>query len=249
MMHLGPPGPGLAPLPLAAAVSRPVAQQPEWLDPSDVRAVRDVLRTAPPPVLPAEADRLTARLAEVAHGSAFVLQGGTAPRPSPATPMRIRAGTSTSRPAWSPSSGARADCRWSGRPGWPDSTPSPAPSRWTPTGCPPTAVTWPTAALPPRRNGHPARMLRAHAASAVAMNFVRTRGDDDVFTGHEALVLEYECALLRPGPPDGRRLYRGSAHFLWIGERTRRIDGAHIGYAALLGNPVGVKLGPTTTPE
>ncbi|MGW3463438.1 3-deoxy-7-phosphoheptulonate synthase [Streptomyces olivaceoviridis] len=69
-MHLGVPAAGPAPLPLAVAVSRPRAQQPEWPDQAGARAVREALRTAPPLVLPAEADRLTARLAEVARGAA-----------------------------------------------------------------------------------------------------------------------------------------------------------------------------------
>ncbi len=48
----------------------------------------------------------------------------------------------------------------------------------------------------------------------------------------------------RPEP----RLYDLSAHFLWIGERTRQLDGAHIAFAELLSNPIGLKIGPTTTP-
>ncbi len=53
-----------------------------------------------------------------------------------------------------------------------------------------------------------------------------------------------------PGHPrDEPRLYDLSAHFLWIGERTRQLDGAHIAFAELLANPIGLKIGPTTTPE
>ena len=54
------------------------------------------------------------------------------------------------------------------------------------------------------------------------------------------------CASTRRDEP---RLYDLSAHFLWIGERTRQLDGAHIDFAELLANPIGVKIGPTTTPE
>jgi 3-deoxy-7-phosphoheptulonate synthase len=46
-----------------------------------------------------------------------------------------------------------------------------------------------------------------------------------------------------------RQPYDLSAHFLWIGERTRQLDGAHLAFAELLANPIGVKIGPTTTPE
>src|SRR5262249_43648014 len=68
----------------------------------------------------------------------------------------------------------------------------------------------------------------------------------ELFASHEALVLDYERAMLRL---HHGRLYDLSAHFLWVGERTRQLDGAHVALAELLANPVGVKLGPSTTPE
>ncbi|MEO9327579.1 class II 3-deoxy-7-phosphoheptulonate synthase [Gordonia aurantiaca] len=76
-----------------------------------------------------------------------------------------------------------------------------------------------------------------------------------IFASHEALVLDYERAMLRladnpKGSEDAEKvLYDLSAHFLWIGERTRQLDGAHIAFAELINNPIGVKIGPTTTPE
>ncbi|MET9499801.1 3-deoxy-7-phosphoheptulonate synthase class II [Streptomyces sp. NPDC006552] len=63
-----------------------------------------------------------------------------------------------------------------------------------------------------------------------------------VFTSHEALLLDYEGALMRPGP-DGRP-YALSGHMVWIGERTRQLGGAHVEFASRVRNPVGVKLGP-----
>jgi 3-deoxy-7-phosphoheptulonate synthase len=77
----------------------------------------------------------------------------------------------------------------------------------------------------------------------------------DVFASHELLVLDYERALLRLAPDPGvtgpaeKRLYDLSSHFLWVGERTRQLDHAHIALCALIANPVGVKIGPTTTPK
>ncbi len=68
-----------------------------------------------------------------------------------------------------------------------------------------------------------------------------------VFASHEALVLEYERALTRVTPQG--RAYASSGHLLWVGERTRDPQGAHLAYAASIANPVAVKLGPTTTPE
>ncbi|TWS19739.1 3-deoxy-7-phosphoheptulonate synthase class II [Tsukamurella asaccharolytica] len=75
-----------------------------------------------------------------------------------------------------------------------------------------------------------------------------------IFSSHEALVLDYERGLLRladdPDDPEAQQvLYNLSAHFLWVGERTRQLDGAHIALMELIHNPIGVKIGPTTTPE
>ncbi|MGW2640732.1 class II 3-deoxy-7-phosphoheptulonate synthase [Streptomyces sp. NPDC001348] len=69
----------------------------------------------------------------------------------------------------------------------------------------------------------------------------------DFFTSHEALLLDYEVALTRVDARTGL-LYDTSGHMVWIGERTRQLDGAHIEFAARVRNPVAVKLGPTTTP-
>jgi 3-deoxy-7-phosphoheptulonate synthase len=87
-----------------------------------------------------------------------------------------------------------------------------------------------------------------------AMDFMRACGvrDDvlhgvELFSSHEALVLEYERALTRTGS-DGRA-YDLSGHFVWIGDRTRAADGAHVDYASRLANPVGLKVGPTASPE
>ena len=73
----------------------------------------------------------------------------------------------------------------------------------------------------------------------------------DIYCSHEALVVDYERAMLRLAPNElGETvLYDLSAHQLWIGERTRGIDDFHVNLAALIQNPVGLKIGPTTTPE
>ena len=75
-----------------------------------------------------------------------------------------------------------------------------------------------------------------------------------VAASHEALVLDYERAMLRLADDSDEaggnlKLYDLSAHYLWIGERTRQLDGAHIAFAEVIANPIGVKIGPTTTPE
>src|SRR5205085_901055 len=68
----------------------------------------------------------------------------------------------------------------------------------------------------------------------------------DLWTSHEGLVLEYEEVLTRRDSLTGR-WYDCSAHMLWIGERTRQPDGAHVEFFSGVGNPVGIKLGPSAT--
>ncbi len=68
------------------------------------------------------------------------------------------------------------------------------------------------------------------------------------YTSHEALLLGYEQALTRLDPQTGE-WYDGSAHFLWIGERTRQLDGAHVEFMRGIANPIGLKVGPTVDPD
>ena len=70
----------------------------------------------------------------------------------------------------------------------------------------------------------------------------------DVFTSHEALLLGFEEAMTRIDSTSGD-WYDTSAHLLWIGERTRQLDGAHIEYMRGIKNPIGLKVGPTLEPE
>jgi 3-deoxy-7-phosphoheptulonate synthase len=89
------------------------------------------------------------------------------------------------------------------------------------------------------------------------LRFMSACGVDDssllsteIFASHEALVLDYERAMLRlDRTGEAPKLYDLSAHFLWVGERSRSLDGAHIAFAELLANPIGLKLGPRTTPD
>jgi 3-deoxy-7-phosphoheptulonate synthase len=70
----------------------------------------------------------------------------------------------------------------------------------------------------------------------------------ELFTSHEALHLPFETALTRLVPEKGRH-YNLGAHFLWIGERTRQLEGAHLEYIRGLANPIGLKVGATMTPD
>ncbi|WP_438010803.1 3-deoxy-7-phosphoheptulonate synthase class II [Sorangium sp. So ce321] len=70
----------------------------------------------------------------------------------------------------------------------------------------------------------------------------------ELFTSHEALLLHYEQALTRKDPVTGD-WYDGSAHMLWLGDRTRQVDGAHVEFLRGVANPLGIKVGPRSTPE
>jgi 3-deoxy-7-phosphoheptulonate synthase len=90
-----------------------------------------------------------------------------------------------------------------------------------------------------------------------ALNFMAACGIDlgreaglhqvDFYTSHEALILNYEEALTRQDSLSGDWVDT-SAHMLWVGERTRQLDGAHVEFLSGVRNPVGAKIGPTATP-
>jgi 3-deoxy-7-phosphoheptulonate synthase len=81
-------------------------------------------------------------------------------------------------------------------------------------------------------------------AGAVVADITRV----DFFTSHEGLHLHYEQAQTRQVPRHSG-WYNLSTHFPWIGERTRALDGAHVEYFRGIANPIGVKVGPTVTPD
>ncbi|WRP27939.1 3-deoxy-7-phosphoheptulonate synthase [Sphingomonas sp. LY54] len=99
-------------------------------------------------------------------------------------------------------------------------------------------------------------LLDAYAAAAYAdiPELHRSVGSSEaarpvhMFTSHEALLLNYEQALTRFDPETGRWWAR-SGHMIWIGDRTRTLDGAHVEYARGVANPVGLKCGPTMTAD
>lgn len=88
-----------------------------------------------------------------------------------------------------------------------------------------------------------------------AIRFMEAAGADfdelkrvEFYTGHEGLLMDYERPMTRIDSRNGTAV-NTSAHFLWVGERTRDLDGAHIDYFSRIRNPIGVKLGPSTTAE
>jgi 3-deoxy-7-phosphoheptulonate synthase len=303
--------PELPPLPPALrnklddALSRPAGQQPEWPDAEQTRRVRTVLESVPPITVPAEIDRLHDRLAEVARGEAFLLQGGDCAETfATNTEPHIRGNIRTLLQmavvlTYGASTPVVKVARIAGQYAKPRSKPTDALGLPVYRG----DIVNSLAANPDLRVPDPSRMVRAYANASAAMNLVRaltgagmadlhrvhdwnkdfvrtspagaryealaseidrglrfmsacgvndhTLHGTEIFASHEALLMDYERALLRMDTtePDNAKLYDLSSHFLWIGERTRQLDGAHIAFAELLSNPIGVKIGPGTTPE
>jgi 3-deoxy-7-phosphoheptulonate synthase, class II len=88
-----------------------------------------------------------------------------------------------------------------------------------------------------------------------AIRFMEAAGADfeelkrvEFYSSHEGLLMDYERPMTRIDSRTGLP-YDTSAHFLWIGERTRELDGAHVDFLSRVRNPIGVKLGPSTTPQ
>jgi 3-deoxy-7-phosphoheptulonate synthase len=92
------------------------------------------------------------------------------------------------------------------------------------------------------------RALRFMAACGIDLEAEIQLHEVDFYTSHEALVLQYEEALTRRDSLTND-WYDCSAHLLWVGERTRQLDGAHVEFLSGVHNPIGVKLGPTTTAD
>ncbi|GAA4958485.1 3-deoxy-7-phosphoheptulonate synthase [Actinoplanes utahensis] len=228
----------------------PMDQQPPWPDREALQRITDELALVPALVLAAECDRLRERLAEAAAGDAFVLQGGDCAETfDGVTPVRIAATLDTMRRMAQPLAEAAGRPvvhvgRIAGQYAKPRS--SPAETR--------DGVTLPVyrgdiandvAFTTAGRTPDPDRLRRAYHASLATLNLVRAMMPE-LYTSHEALVLPYEEALTRIDDATGR-MYAASGHLLWIGERTRRLDGAHVAFAGDVANPVAVKLGPTSS--
>ncbi|TXS57926.1 class II 3-deoxy-7-phosphoheptulonate synthase [Streptomyces sp. t39] len=287
------------------ALARPAAQQPDYPDTGAVTEVRETLERMPSLVLPGEVDRLHRRLADVAHGRAFLLHGGDCAETFAGnTEDHVRANIRTLLQmavvlTWGANLPVVKVGRIAGQYAKPRSKATDDLTLPVYRG----DIVNSASPTPASRVADPSRMLTAYAHSAAALNHVRSmmasgaadlgrvqgwnqdfvrdspageryralaadidnglrfmaacRADHsalhttEVYASHEALLLDYERAMLRTAEGDDGRagLYGLSGHFLWIGERTRRLDGAHVALASLLANPIGVKIGPGTTPE
>ena len=73
----------------------------------------------------------------------------------------------------------------------------------------------------------------------------RQLAESNFFISHEALLLPYESCFVRVDSTTGH-FYDVSSHLIWIGDRTKQIDGAHVEFCSGISNPIGIKIGPST---
>ncbi|MBA1432241.1 MAG: 3-deoxy-7-phosphoheptulonate synthase class II [Epsilonproteobacteria bacterium] len=92
------------------------------------------------------------------------------------------------------------------------------------------------------------KSLQFMEACGVTSKTYRTLRETDFYTSHEALLLPYEEAFTRQDSIMGD-WYNVAAHMVWIGDRTRQLDGAHVEYMKGIKNPIGIKAGPTMDPD
>ncbi len=277
--------------------AKPAAQQPNWPDEDVLREVSATLAALPPLVVASEVDALRERLAAVARGEAFLLQGGdcaetfhTSSQADIAGKVRILLQMSVVL-TYGASLPVVKLGRIAGQYAKPRSSDLDSTGQFSYRGDMVNDLTG-------DRTPDPRRILRAYNTAASTLNllrafasgglasldrvhswntefarssstgsryeqlaseidravqFMRACGVRDaalegveLYAGHEALILDYERALTRI--EDGR-VYDLSGHFVWVGERTRQLDGAHIDFVSRIANPIGVKLGPSTSPE
>jgi 3-deoxy-7-phosphoheptulonate synthase len=283
----------------------PTIQQPDWPHPAHVRAVTAELAEQPPLVFAGECDQLKGRLAAVARGEAFVLQGGDCAETfagSTADAVRDRLKTLLQMAVvltYAASVPVVKIGRMAGQFAKPRSRPTESRDGIELPAYRGEAVNG-FDFTPEARRPDPARLLQAYHCAAVTLNlcraftnggyadlhevhawnqdfvaqspagqryervageidralsFMKACGADakelhgvEFYSSHEGLLLEYERALTRI---DGRTglPYDTSAHLVWIGERTRDPNGAHVDFFRHIRNPIAVKLGPTISAD
>ena len=289
---------------LEAWRSLPIKQQPAWPDSSVLAEVTAELAKMPPLVFAGEVDQLKNRLARVAQGDAFLLQGGDCAETfDGATADKIRNRVKTIlQMAVVLTYGAAMPVVKMGRMAGQFAKPRSSDSETR------DGVTLPAYRgdivngydfTPESRTADPHRMVQGYHTSASTLNLIRAftqggfadlrevhswnkgfaenpankryeqlakeidrairfmaaAGADfeslktvEFYSSHEGLLMDYERPMTRIDSRTGNP-YNTSAHFLWIGERTRDLDGAHIDFFSRIKNPIGVKLGPKTSTD
>ena len=281
-----------------------IKQQPQWPDTSAAAAVSRELQSVPPLVFAGEVDLLRERLARVASGKAFLLQGGDCAETfQGATADNIRNRVKTIlQMAVVLTYGASMPIVKMGRMAGQFAKPRSSDDETR------DGVTLPAYRgdivngydfTEESRTPNPARMLQGYHTAASTLNLIRafTQGgfadlrmvhswnrgfaenpanaryeglakeidrairfmeaagadfDElkrvEFYASHEGLLMDYERPLTRIDSRTGTP-YVTSGHFLWIGERTREIDGAHVDFFSRVRNPIGVKVGPAMKPD
>jgi 3-deoxy-7-phosphoheptulonate synthase len=246
---------------LTSTLAIPALQQPDWPDPAALRRVCDRLAASPAPVDAAACRTLADDIARAASGRSFVLVGGDcAEQLDDATPERIVAKAEHLHRTADAISAAGLPVTRIGRLGGQFAKPRSQAYEETSDGrlVPSYRGDAVNGLDEDERRPDPTRLLAAHTATLGAASALR-RWDHDrrvaamaerrpapgrTWLSHEALLLDYETALVRDG---GR--HAASGHYLWIGDRTRQPGHGHIAFAAAVDNPVGVKLGPHAAPD
>jgi 3-deoxy-7-phosphoheptulonate synthase len=228
----------------------PARQMPDYADEGAVQAVEARLEASAPVVRIEDADRLRELAAELADGRGFLLQGGDCAESFDDPVAEQVAGIVGLFDAMTERLRPNVDgplvevARIAGQFAKPRSAQEESHA----------GVTLPAYrgdivnGIPfdaDSRQADPQRMIRAHMQSVgTAASLSAARGSGaPIFTSHEALLLPYEEPLTRRDPAG--RWWATSGHMLWLGDRTRQLDSAHVEYLRGIENVVGIKCGPT----
>ena len=230
-----------------------IRQQPAWPDTAALESVLAELAAYPPLVRPREAHALKASLAEAQAGRAFLLQGGDCAESFAEFSAANIAGNHALLTAMAELIGKSSGLpvirvgRMAGQFAKPrtrameekDGLSLPMYRGDIVNG-----IGFEAGARTP----DPDRMFRAYSQSAATLSRLRelSAGGEPFYTSHEALLLPWEEALVRR---DGAGWYGSSAHFLWVGDRTRFPGSAHVELLRGLANPIGIKCGPSLEPD
>lgn len=224
-------------------------QQPDYPDPEALAAAERELSAYAPLVPIEQVDRLRSALAEAQAGRAFLLQGGDCAESfAEFSPANIDAKADLLDAMAAPIGASGLEVIRVGRMAGQFAKPRSAAMEVREGLALPAyrgdivnSLAFDAAA----RRPDPERMFRAYAQAAATLARLRDRA---IFVSHEALLLPFEESLVRVDPESGRP-YASSAHFLWIGDRTRFAGSAHVEFARGLANPIGIKCGPSLDPE
>ncbi|PWG03222.1 3-deoxy-7-phosphoheptulonate synthase [Sphingosinicella humi] len=254
--------------------NRPAAQMPDYPDPEALGRVEARLAAAPPLTKVADIMHLRAQLARVASGRAFLIQGGDCAESFAefgSDKVRTTFNLLLKMGAILRAGGYGEVvhlARIAGQFAKPRSSPSETIDGVTLPSYRGDAVNGP-AFDEASRIPDPRRLLDAHRQAQVTIDLLkayaaaayadlpeinRDVGSNEparpvsLFTSHEALLLNYEQALTRFDEAS-ERWWALSGHMIWIGDRTRQLDGAHVEFASGIANPIGLKCGPNLEPD